>query len=665
MFIARYPRRTRLMASGGALVLLSFTLAAQPIICAAPASLGPDGQPGFNDNFSDRDAIVREIEEADIVKVVDGHLYLANPFKGLRIIDATDVTAPVLRGGATLGGRGVELFVRDDLAFVFTAADYFTCAGDAVGFEGGEFDELLNPDYEGSRLWVVDISDKDAPQVVSTFDFAGFISATRRVEDVIYVAGDIVDGAGGDDGDGGDNENDNGSDNGNDNETGDNDNDNGSDNGSDNDNGDGENGNDNDNDGGDSGNDNESGDVIDDEPLPAAGVFVTSINIADPQNITEVETIAFGGSALDIHVSSTALYVFGADPELDETTLVSYVDIRDPGGDIVRRDQFRVPGLVEDRFFVDEYQGVFRIVTEEFNYNTFRTVVALYTYDAIDPDAITRLADLTIVTDESLRAVRFDGPRGYAVTFVQIDPLFVLDLSNPAAPKVSGELEVPGWSTHLEPLGDRLIGVGFDDTNGFRPAIALYDVSDPSKPAQRDRIILGDRGRYDTTSEATVDEKALKIIEEAGLILLPFSTYDSDLGEYVDSLAMIQLTSSLRQRGSIDHRGLVRRSDLLDDHVWVLSDVAFQTVNIDDLDAPKSEATIDIAAEQELLDAGLSACVDSARFHGTEFDGFFNGGFWGDTFFDPCGLLTPLFLFSLIFGLVTLKTRRPPPNGDR
>ncbi|MCE9519736.1 MAG: beta-propeller domain-containing protein [Verrucomicrobia bacterium] len=61
---------------------------------------------------------------------------------------------------------------------------------------------------------------------------------------------------------------------------------------------------------------------------------------------------------------------------------------------------------------------------------------------------------------ESLHATRFDGDRLYVVTFRNVDPLFVVDLSDPAAPAVKGHVEIPGWSIYIQPFGDRLLAVG-------------------------------------------------------------------------------------------------------------------------------------------------------------------------------------------------------------
>ena len=117
---------------------------------------------------------------------------------------------------------------------------------------------------------------------------------------------------------------------------------------------------------------------------------------------------------------------------------------------------------------------------------------------------------------KSLRSVRFDGERGYAVTFQQVDPLFVLDLSDPANPLVAGELEVPGYSTHMVPLGDRLVAVGFDDTAGIRPAVALYDVADPSEPRQLERVALADTGHVEIAFQNEAQDLGL-----GGLLFVP------------------------------------------------------------------------------------------------------------------------------------------------
>jgi hypothetical protein len=576
--------------------------------------------PGLFDD-SDGGDIARELEEADIVKLVDGFFYVANPFTGLRIIDASDIDQPQLMGRVALGGRAVELFVRDDTVYVLASADALRCAGQAIGFEPGAFDPLVLPEFSGSRLWIVDASDKSAPAVDGFVDFDGFVTATRRVGDVIYAAGngfgDFASLVEVDEsvGDGGGDESVDGV------------------------------------------SDVDDGDASPESQVIASGAaFVTSIDTADPADARVVETVFFVGDALDVHVRDEAMFVFGDDPVLANTSIVSYVDVSDRSGDIVVRDQIRVPGRITDRFLVDAHEDTLRVITEEFISFVFTNVVAMYVYDVSRPDDIVRLSRLPIVVGGSLRAGRFDGVRGYVETAFGESPLSVLDISDPSDPVVAGTLSIPGFGTQLHPIGDRLLTIGFDGSEGVRPSLSLFDVSDPTSPRALDRLIVGESFAIGTQSTAAVDEKALRVLEDAGLVLLPFSTFDRETALFTDSVLFVQLgASSLVERGAIEHVGFVRRADLLDDRIWILSDRAFQSVDVADLDAPRSLGLLEFLSEQQLLDAGLFGCARANRDVATRVDGV--------PLVSPCGtigmipFLGMLFMLPLIRTGVTVRTR--------
>ncbi len=122
---------------------------------------------------------------------------------------------------------------------------------------------------------------------------------------------------------------------------------------------------------------------------------------------------------------------------------------------------------------------------------------------------------------ERVYAVRFLGPVGYVVTFRQTDPLYVLDLRDPARPRVTGKLELTGFSAYLHPLaGNRLLGVGQEvDPQGRRPEgmlVSLFDVADPTRPARTARYVLG--GGY---SEANYDPHAFLYWPATGTLVLP------------------------------------------------------------------------------------------------------------------------------------------------
>ena len=101
-------------------------------------------------------------------------------------------------------------------------------------------------------------------------------------------------------------------------------------------------------------------------------------------------------------------------------------------------------------------------------------------------------------TGEQVYGVQFAGPRAYVVTFRVIDPLYVLDLSDPADPKAIGELTVPGYTDYLFPLANgKLLGVGKDATDGGLVQgvkVALFDVANPAQPRMLAGRTLGGRG---------------------------------------------------------------------------------------------------------------------------------------------------------------------------
>ncbi|MBW3568264.1 MAG: beta-propeller domain-containing protein [Proteobacteria bacterium] len=126
---------------------------------------------------------------------------------------------------------------------------------------------------------------------------------------------------------------------------------------------------------------------------------------------------------------------------------------------------------------------------------------------------------------EQIQSVRFLDEVAYVVTFRQTDPFYVVDLSQPTAPAVTGELKIPGFSTYLHPVGDDLLlGVGQDaDLQGRVTGmqVSLFDLSDLSKPEQVDRLSLGHGW-----SPAGDDSRAFGYDPQRRTALLPFSVWD-------------------------------------------------------------------------------------------------------------------------------------------
>lgn len=104
---------------------------------------------------------------------------------------------------------------------------------------------------------------------------------------------------------------------------------------------------------------------------------------------------------------------------------------------------------------------------------------------------------------ETLRGVRFDGDVAYGVTFLTTDPFYVLDLTDPTAPRVQGEVELPGFSSYLHPISAEYV-VGFGPDEQGRAAVKLFDVSDRSQPRVADTVALGDESPVTSDHHAFV-----------------------------------------------------------------------------------------------------------------------------------------------------------------
>jgi uncharacterized secreted protein with C-terminal beta-propeller domain len=150
---------------------------------------------------------------------------------------------------------------------------------------------------------------------------------------------------------------------------------------------------------------------------------------------------------------------------------------------------------------------------------------------------------------ERIYAVRYFGDLATVVTFRQTDPLYVLDLGDPSAPKLLGELKIPGFSTYLHPVGDDLLmGVGQDaDAQGRVTGmqVSLFDLADLSKPAQVDRLPLGQGW-----TQAGNDSRAFGFDVDRGTARLPLSTWDG--GQWFGALGVRVEGRSLVEAGRME-----------------------------------------------------------------------------------------------------------------
>jgi hypothetical protein len=156
-----------------------------------------------------------------------------------------------------------------------------------------------------------------------------------------------------------------------------------------------------------------------------------------------------------------------------------------------------VPGYLIDQYALSEWQGHLRVATTTGTSwaladgppaDTQTSSSAVYVLSIRGP--VMQLAGHVtgLGRTERIYSVRFMGPAGYVVTFRQTDPLYTVDLSDPAQPRVRGSVALTGYSAYLHPAsGTRLIGIGRQaDAMGHvgGTQVSLFDVSDLAAPTR-------------------------------------------------------------------------------------------------------------------------------------------------------------------------------------
>jgi hypothetical protein len=282
-------------------------------------------------------------------------------------------------------------------------------------------------------------------------------------------------------------------------------------------------------------------------------------------------------------------------------------------------ESIRTAGRVPDKFKLRWENGILTTISEDWRTVTGRRVVTrLETFRLPDPRSgspggVTKLGGLELGAGEQLHATRFDGSRVYVVTFFRIDPLWVVDLSDPSSPRIAGSVDVPGWSTFIQPLGDRLVTIGVE---GSRVAVSLFGVANPAAPTLLSRVLLGQNFSW---SEANWDEKAFSVLPDAKLILVPFSG-DTTTNGYAASVQLVDLGDrALSARGIIEHKFQPRRATLHDTRVLSISGEELLSVDISDRDAPavKGNTALAWAVDRLFLHGNYLLEIGGSQIWGT------------------------------------------------
>lgn len=205
-----------------------------------------------------------------------------------------------------------------------------------------------------------------------------------------------------------------------------------------------------------------------------------------------------------------------------------------------------VPGIIHNQFSVDEYEGALRVATTVGTYSGGFGNAPQEENDVLilDKNLDIQGSVQGMGNGERIYSTRFVGDRGYVVTFKQTDPFYVLDLSNPKNPRVTGELKIPGYSSYLHPLpGHRVIGIGKEDN---KMKVTLFDASDAENPKEISKNLLNEYW-----SDILETHHAFTMKPETKIFFLPGSnggyvfSYADDTLELVKAISGEQIKRSV------------------------------------------------------------------------------------------------------------------------
>jgi len=272
-----------------------------------------------------------------------------------------------------------------------------------------------------------------------------------------------------------------------------------------------------------------------------------------------------------------------------DKTYINRIELLTDGsfGDIIEGE---VKGKLLNQFSLDEKDGYLRIATTYQDYNGYRSTnnnaVTILNSSLKQVGIVDKIAP-----DETIYSARFMGSKLYLVTYRQVDPFFVIDLSSPTKPEVLGFLKITGYSDYLHPISDTLIlGIGqeteaneWGGENRSGVKVALFDVSDYSKPKEVGKWVSN--ANYSNT-QVSYDHKAFLYIAKNDLVIIPisesFSTRTSEFGFVilkVDEDGVNKVTTINHSSTSKYSYSTIARSLYIGDELYTISDNLLKTYN--------------------------------------------------------------------------------------
>jgi len=347
------------------------------------------------------------------------------------------------------------------------------------------------------------------------------------------------------------------------------------------------------------------------QPLSPDGkslVSVASLNMSGDEPGLAASAGVLTSGADKIYGSRDNLYVFDDEYTAEDgpTTRIMKFDWNSETGDVEFVAKGQVAGRMLNQFSADEHDGYLRIATTVSNSycgnwsGRSENVLFVLSDDAGVLEFVGGIQNLAL--DETIRSVRFMGDRAFATTFRQFDPLFALDVSDPANPMSVGHVTMPGFNSYMQFVDEtRILAVGRNTPIGTTgpTQVSLFDVSDLSQPRLIDRHTFE---RF-STSEAEADHHAFGWFREHDVLAMPsergyWQRVDEDGDGYretrtwvredelflfeINVAATVQQGDGIRLRGQIGHESPVRRSVYIDNVLYSVAEDSVQAVSIAD-----------------------------------------------------------------------------------
>lgn len=490
----------------------------------------------------------RTVQETDIYRVDGTRLYYLNSYRGLQVFDISDVDHPKLVGRSPIFGDPQEMFIQNGVAVVVV--------GDWYG---------VNPDgspFYGSIARGLDCSDPTNIKDVGDAYLRGYVQDTRIVGNVLYTVAE-------DDGweygwyyGGGASSN------------------------------------------------------------PTPTVAIASISFANGA-VNKVAEQTFNGYQPIFNVTQSAILFASAhvtDPSnpwnSQSGTDLRYVDISDPGGAIKVRGTLTIDSAVSGwgpdngRWNIDFADNVHAHAVGCTLGNGYcggsGDTYALTTVDFSNPDAPQVVSELAIANLGWSAAARFDvDPAGsYAHMYLSPSgyygngssnqtPLYIYDLSTPAAPRLAGQTNLDGNIWLFMPQGKQLFALGNSSGESSEAVEVQYvDVSNPAAPKNLGQVDFGSGWAW---SPAADTFKAFIVNPTLGLAVIPFSGWDDQGQQYNNGLELVQFNQgALTGSGTAHTHGWVQRGIFVGSRLYSLSDESMGVVDFTNPSAPNvvSEMTL-------------------------------------------------------------------------